>query len=171
MINKYLEFVTVTVSFTSTALMSLVIEKEKEYYSYNDQLQIWVWNLTTWPESYCVNQSEPVSQEDLFCTVAASKLHEAAWRIFGPTGSLTWKRSILNAWGHETLLCAQIQSQEHPLRVCSDWTPHYKVKTKTRESNVSKNTGMPWLYDSTLLTYSCIEVTKNHSLWWVQSEA
>lgn len=119
----------------------------------------------------CVNQSEPVSQEDLFCTVAASKLHEAAWRIFGPTGSLTWKRSILNAWGHETLLCAQIQSQEHPLRVCSDWTPHYKVKTKTRESNVSKNTGMPWLYDSTLLTYSCIEVTKNHSLWWVQSEA
>lgn len=47
MINKYLEFVTVTVSFTSTALMSLVIEKEKEYYSYNDQLQIWVLNLTT----------------------------------------------------------------------------------------------------------------------------
>lgn len=66
MINKYLEFVTVTVSFTSTALMSLVIEKEKEYYSYNDQLQIWVLNLTTWPESYRLNQSEPVSQEDLF---------------------------------------------------------------------------------------------------------
>lgn len=106
-----------------------------------------------------------------FCTVAASKLHRAAWRIFGPTGSMTLKRSILNAWGHETLLCAQNQSQEHPLSVCSDWTPHYKVKTKTRKSNVSKNTGMPWLSDSTLLTYSFVEVTKNHSLWWVQSEA
>lgn len=78
MINKYLEFVTVTVSFTSTALMSLVIEKEKEYDSYNDQLQIWVLNLTTSPESYCLNQSEPASQEDLFWTVSAFKLHKAA---------------------------------------------------------------------------------------------
>lgn len=141
MINKYLEFLNsyCLVRF-STALMSLVIEKK-------DLCKKSVLNLTTWPNSDRLNQSQPVSLSDFFFFIISGIFYLQTTQSSLKHLWTNWFRDFetlyLECMRQNIALCSEPKPR-HPLSVCSDGTAAPGARAGTaRVENHSENALIP----------------------------